>query len=60
VHTAATLLVAAGDNPERLRSQAAFAHLCGVPPIEASSGKWSGVVSTVAGTAKPTRRYGGS
>jgi transposase len=36
---AATLLVAAGDNPERLRSEAAWAHLCGVSPIEASSGK---------------------
>ena len=33
------LLVAAGDNPERLRNEAAFAHLCGVSPIEASSGK---------------------
>jgi transposase len=39
VHTAAVLLVAAGDNPERLHSEAAFAHLCGVAPIEASSGK---------------------
>jgi transposase len=37
--TAAALLVAAGDNPERLRSEAAWAHLCGVAPIEASSGK---------------------
>jgi len=39
VDGAATLLVAAGDNPERLRSEAAWAHLCGVSPIEASSGK---------------------
>ncbi|MGH3118201.1 MAG: IS110 family transposase [Gaiellales bacterium] len=39
VDTAATLLVAAGDNPERLRSEAAWVHLCGVAPIEASSGK---------------------
>jgi len=39
IDTAATLLVAAGDNPERLRSEAAWAHLCGVAPIEASSGK---------------------
>lgn len=39
VDTAAVLLVAAGDNPERLRSEAAWAHLCGVAPIEASSGK---------------------
>ena len=39
IDTAAILLVAAGDNPERIRSEAAFAHLCGVAPIEASSGK---------------------
>ncbi len=39
VDTAATLLVTAGDSPERLRSGAAWAHLCGVAPIEASSGK---------------------
>ena len=37
--TAATLLVVAGDNPERLRSEAAWAHLCAVAPLEASSGK---------------------
>ncbi len=37
--TAATLLVTAGDNPERIRSEAAWAHLCGVAPIPASSGK---------------------
>ena len=36
---AATLLEAVGDNPGRLRSEAAFAKLCGVAPIEASSGK---------------------
>jgi transposase len=36
--TAGALLVAAGDNPERLRSEAAFAHLCGSAPIDASSG----------------------
>jgi transposase len=36
---AATLLVVAGDNPQRLRSEASFANLCGVAPIEASSGK---------------------
>ena len=39
IDTAATLLVTAGDNPERLRSEAAWAHLCGVAPIQASSGK---------------------
>jgi transposase len=37
--TAAALLVAAGDNPQRRRSEGAFAHLCGVTPIPASSGK---------------------
>ena len=37
--TAATLLVTAGSNPERLHSEAAFAALCGVNPIPASSGK---------------------
>ena len=37
--TAAALLITAGDNPERLRSEAAFAALCGVNPIPASSGK---------------------
>ena len=37
--TAASLLVAAGDNPERLESEAAFAHLCGAAPVPASSGK---------------------
>jgi transposase len=36
---ASALLVTAGDNPESLRDEAAFAHLCGVSPIEASSGK---------------------
>jgi transposase len=36
---AATLLVTAGSNPERLRSEAAFAALCGVNPIPASSGR---------------------
>ncbi|WP_185696425.1 transposase [Halomonas sp. YLB-10] len=36
---AATLLATAGDNPERLRNDAAPAALCGVGPLEASSGK---------------------
>jgi transposase len=38
-HSAAALLVAAGDNPERIRSEPAWARLCGVSPVEASSGK---------------------
>jgi transposase len=36
---AAILLVAAGDNPQRLRNESAFAAMCGVSPVEASSGK---------------------
>jgi len=39
INTAAILLVAAGDNPHRLKTEAAFAHLCGVAPVLASSGK---------------------
>ena len=37
--TAASLLVAIGDNPARMDSEASFAHLCGVAPVPASSGK---------------------
>jgi transposase len=36
---ASTLLMTAGDNPERMTSEAAFAALCGSNPIPASSGK---------------------
>jgi transposase len=36
---AGQLLVTAGDNPQRLRSEAAFAMLCGVAPLPASSGR---------------------
>lgn len=39
---AGQLLVTAGDNPERITSEAAFAHLCGAAPIPASSGKTAG------------------
>lgn len=39
VSDAAALAVAAGDNPQRLRSEASFAALCGASPVEASSGK---------------------
>jgi transposase len=39
IDTAATLLVAVGQDPKRLKSEAAFAHMCGVAPIPASSGK---------------------
>ncbi|MFK0174169.1 IS110 family transposase [Streptomyces sp. NPDC090306] len=37
--SASALLIAAGDNPERLASEASFAALCGVSPVERSSGK---------------------
>jgi transposase len=37
--TAAEMLLLVGDNPERIHSEAAFAKLCGVCPIPASSGK---------------------
>ncbi len=37
--TAAALLVTAGDNPDRLSSEASFAALCGVNPLPASSGR---------------------
>jgi transposase len=36
--TAGALLVSAGDNPERLHKESAFAHMCGSAPIDASSG----------------------
>lgn len=36
---AGELLVAAGENPERLHSEASFTMLCGASPIPASSGK---------------------
>ena len=39
LRTAALLLIAAGDHSGRLRSEAAWAHLCGVAPIPASWGK---------------------
>ena len=42
--TAATLLVTAGDNPDRIHTERRWARLCGVTPIPASSGKTSGRV----------------
>lgn len=39
VEVAGQLLVTAGGNPERLRSEAAFAMLCGAAPLPASSGR---------------------
>ena len=37
--TAAALLVAAGDNPRRMKSERSFAALCGASPVQASSGQ---------------------
>ena len=37
--TAAALLVAAGDNPGRMKSEKSFAALCGSSPVQASSGQ---------------------
>ena len=37
--TASALLAAAGDNPERMRSERSFAALCGASPVQASSGQ---------------------
>ena len=58
--TAASLLVAAGDNPERLRSEAGWAHLCGVSPLQASSGRGLATVWTEAVTVRPTAPCGAS
>ena len=41
-HTAAQMLISFGDNPDRIRSEAAFAKLCGACPIPASSGMTTG------------------
>jgi len=57
---ASILLVAAGDNPERLTTDAAFAALCGASPVEASSGKHVSHRLNKGGTATPTTPCGAS
>jgi len=42
VELAGQFLMTAGDNPERIRNEAAFAKLCGVAPQPASSGRTTG------------------
>ena len=42
VDTAAEILIVVGDNPERIKSEAAFAKLAGISPIPAGSGMTSG------------------
>jgi Transposase IS116/IS110/IS902 family len=54
--TVSALLITIGDNPDRLRSEAAFAHLCGVAPIPASSGKPTATGCTAAATGPATVR----
>ena len=55
---ASALLVAAGDDPERLRNEAAFAHLCGASPLDARAARTNGTGSTEVVTVKPTRLSG--
>lgn len=42
IDTAAEILIVVGDNPERIRSEAAFAKLAGISPVPTGSGKTSG------------------
>jgi transposase len=56
IHTAAVLLVAAGDNPERLRSEGAFAHLCGWRRSRPHPARPPGIGCAVAATGRRTRR----
>jgi transposase len=58
--TATLLLIAAGDHPGRLRSEAAWAHLCATAPIPASSGKVTRWRLTAAATGRPATPCGGS
>jgi len=51
---AATFLALAGDNPQRLGCEASFAKLCGVSPLEASSGKVVRHRLNEAATKRPT------
>src|ERR687898_667163 len=60
VDTAAILLVAAGDNADRIRSEAACAQLCGVAPLPASSGKITRHRLNRGGNAKRSMRCGGT
>ena len=61
VDTAAILLVAAGDNSERIRTEAAFAHLWGpLRPRPGQARPTDGTASTSAATVTPTTLSGGS
>jgi hypothetical protein len=54
--TAAEMLIIFGDDPERIRSEAAFAKLCGACPIPASSGMTTGTAPPLQGRAPPSER----
>lgn len=54
VDHAGQFLITAGERPERLRSEAAFAHLCGAAPIPARADARGAIVFTAAATAPPT------
>ena len=58
--TAALLLIAAGDNPSTTRSEATWAKLCGVAPLEASSGKVTRHRLNRGGDRRPTTPSGAS
>jgi len=60
VDTAGQLLVTAGDNPQRLRGEAAFAHLCGVAPSRRPRAAPTATGCIAAATATPTTRCGAS
>ena len=57
---AGALLVAAGDNPGRLRADAAFSMLCGASPSRRPPARPPVTASTAAATGRPTRRCTGS
>ena len=59
-HTAGSLLCAAGDNPDRLATEASFAALCGTSPVAVSSGRSNRHRLNRAGTDKPTPPCGAS
>ncbi len=58
--TASTLLITAGDNPERLTSERSFAALTGCCPIPARAARPTATASTAEATGKPTPPSGAS
>ncbi len=58
--TASVLLVAAGDNPGRMKSERSLAALCGAGPCRHHQDRPFGIGSSGEATAKPITRCGGS